>query len=295
MVNDITTSKKRRKDRKERIIFFIKLIVYIVLVYFNVNQPDFYAHFKWLSKVTGALTFFLGANLVISLMWLIVLSWYIRKHHLKENMQDNFVLGINRITSVMNTVCFFLAVMIFFGIDPLQFLTSITIVAAAIALLFKDYITNMINGLIIMFSDQLSLGDHIKVGDLHGKILDITLVNVVIQNDDDDIVLVPNSIIFTSLIINQSKQNIRKLSLEFELDLKYQYSPDMLEQRLKSVLSPFKDSVKESSFSLKTLEIKKDMVRFKIQLQMPRLDRDVERRIRRALNTEIMRLSVKEA
>ncbi|MCU0440754.1 MAG: mechanosensitive ion channel family protein, partial [Raineya sp.] len=73
------------------------------------------------------------------------------------------------------------------------------------------YVTNMINGLIIMFSDRLSLGDHIKVLDQEGKILDITLINIIIQNEDNDMVLIPNSVIFTSLIVNQSKQNIKKL------------------------------------------------------------------------------------
>ena len=99
---------------------------------------------------------------------------------LKSNIKDNFILGIDRIQSILDTVFFALAFIVFLGNDPKSFLTSITIVAAAIALTFKDYITNMINGLIIMFSDQLSLGDHIKIKDIDGKIVDITLINMVL-------------------------------------------------------------------------------------------------------------------
>ncbi len=282
----------KRKNRKERVIFFIKLLIFLALLYFNhIQEPDLYVKYPTLDKLTNALALFLSANLLISLGWLIIISWYIRKNQLKTNVKDNFVLGINRIASVLNTVFFIVAVMLFFDIHPKQFLTSISIVAAAIALLFRDYITNMINGLIIMFSDQLSLGDHIVIGEHSGKIQDITLVNVVMLNDDDDVILIPNSSIFTSLIVNQSKQNIKKVTVEFELDHKHLLTLDVLEQRLQNVLSPYNNAITPGTFLLRTLEIKKDMARFKVQLLLSMQDKKTERAIRRMLYTEILAIS----
>lgn len=281
----------KRKNRKERVIFFIKLLIFLALLYFNIGEPEFYKKYPTLDKLTNALALFLSANLLISLGWLIIISWYIRKNQLKTNVKDNFVLGINRIASVLNTAFFIVAVMLFFDIHPKQFLTSISIVAAAIALLFRDYITNMINGLIIMFSDQLSLGDHIVIGEHSGKIQDITLVNVVMLNDDDDVILIPNSSIFTSLIVNQSKQNIKKVTVEFELDHKHLLTLDVLEQRLQNVLSPYNDAITQGTFLLRTLEIKKDMARFKVQLLLSMQDKKTERTIRRMLYTEILAIS----
>lgn len=282
----------KRKNRKERVIFFIKLLIFLALLYFNhIQEPDLYVKYPTLDKLTNALALFLSANLLISLGWLIIISWYIRKNQLKTNVKDNFVLGINRIASVLNTVFFIVAIMLFFDIHPKQFLTSISIVAAAIALLFRDYITNMINGLIIMFSDQLSLGDHIVIGEHSGKIQDITLVNVVMLNDDDDVILIPNSSIFTSLIVNQSKQNIKKVTVEFELDHKHLLTLDVLEQRLQNVLSPYNNAITPGTFLLRTLEIKKDMARFKVQLLLSMQDKKTERAIRRMLYTEILAIS----
>lgn len=280
-----------KTNRKDRIIFLVKLLIYVGIHYLNEWQPALYSTFTWMAKVTGALSFFLGANLLISLGRLIVLSWYARKNRHKPLSKDNFVLGINRIISVLNALFMILAVMIFFGIDLLKFVTSITIVAAAIALLSKDYITNMINGLIIMFSDQLSLGDQIRIGEYKGRILDITLINVVLQNDDDDIILIPNSIVFTTLIVNQSKQNTRKLTIEFELDRKVPHTPQALEERLRNAIHAYSGSFSADSFSLKTLEIKKDFIQFKVQLLMPVPDKTVERSIRRTLNTEILSIA----
>jgi small-conductance mechanosensitive channel len=287
----VTDKTYKNTNRRERIIFLVKLLVYLSIVYFNLEHPAVYNKFVWLFKLTNALSFFLGANLVISLAWLLILSWYTRRHRTKPIEKDNFVLGINRITSVLNTLFLLLAITLFFGVDLLKLVTSITIVAAAIALLTKDYITNMINGLIIMFSDQLSLGDHVRIGDYKGRVMDITLINVVLQNDDDDIVIIPNSVVFTSIVLNQSKQNIKKLTLEFELDHKHPFTIRGLEERLRSCVAGYSRSFTPESFSLKTIEIKKDFVQFKVQLLMPLADKETERQIRRALNTEIMAIA----
>ena len=287
----VTDKTYKNTNRRERIIFLVKLLVYLSIVYFNVEHPAVYNKFVWLFKLTNALSFFLGANLVISLAWLVILSWYTRRHRTKPIEKDNFVLGINRITSVLNTFFLLLAITLFFGVDLLKLVTSITIVAAAIALLTKDYITNMINGLIIMFSDQLSLGDHIRIGDYKGRVMDITLINLVLQNDDDDIVIIPNSVVFTSIVLNQSKQNIKRLTVEFELDHKHPFTIRGLEERLRKAVEGHSRSFTAESFSLKTIEIKKDFVQFKVQLLMPLADKETERQIRRALNTEIMAIA----
>ncbi len=288
----VTDKTYKNANRRERIIFLVKLLVYLGVVYFNLEHPAVYNKLTWLFKLTNALSFFLGANLVISLAWLVILSWYTRRRNRQRPIEkDNFILGINRISSVLNTIFLLLAITFVFDANPLEFVTSITIVAAAIALLTKDYITNMINGLIIMFSDQLSLGDHVRIGDMKGRVMDITLINVVLQNEDDDIVIIPNSVVFTSIVLNQSKQNIRKLTIEFELDHKHPFTIRGLEERLRASIDAYSRSYSPESFSLKTMEIKKDFVQFKLQLLMPQTNRETERLIRRALNAEIMAIA----
>ncbi|WP_298716627.1 mechanosensitive ion channel domain-containing protein [Chitinophaga sp.] len=284
----------QKKIHRQVLIFIIKILVYAAVVYVNLTQRDLFKKYEVIGSISNALSLFLGANLLISIGWLVMISWYLRKNHLKRLTRDNFVLGINRISSVLNTVMALVSVMVLFGVNPFNMFVSVSIAAAAFALLSKDYVTNMINGLIIMFSDQLSLGDQIRVGEFRGKVLDITLINVVLQNDDDDLVLIPNSVIFSTMVLNQSKQNIKKLTIEFELDLKYQSSPDELEQSLKSVLRPFASNITENSFSLKILEIKKDLVHYKVQFLIPRPDKETERRMRRLLINMILSFSGRE-
>jgi hypothetical protein len=63
----VTDKTYKNTNRRERIIFLVKLLVYLGIVYFNIEHPAVYDKLVWLFKLTNALSFFLGANLVISL------------------------------------------------------------------------------------------------------------------------------------------------------------------------------------------------------------------------------------
>jgi hypothetical protein len=282
---------RERKTGKELLMILIKTAIFSTLLYFYIYKPDFYVEYPKIDQIAKGLMVFLGPSLVISILRLVVIYWYIRKHRFKNNIKDNFILGINRIVSILNTIFFMIALIIFSGQDPREFITSISIVAAAIALTFKDYVTNMINGLIIMFSDRLSLGDHIKIGELEGKILDITLINMILQNEDSDMVIIPNSLAFSSVIINQSKQNTKKLSVEFEMSLDNGYTPEYLEKYLDKHISGFTENVVAGGLTVKTISINKDVAIFKAMVLLKHYDKLREREIRRTINTALIRLS----
>lgn len=290
----VITKHKERNKWNELLVIAIKLLIYIILFYFNIEQPVFYQKAPFLKSLGYSMLIFSGASLTISIIRLLFIAYYIKRNRLKSNIRDNFILGINRIVSVLNTVFFIIAFMKFLGLEPRDFLTSITLVAAAIALIFKDYINNMINGLIIMFSDRLSLGDHIRIHDQEGKILDITLLNIILQNEDNDMVVIPNSMAFSSTVINQSKQDVKKLNLEFELDLALGYVPASLESILIKQLIPFEDILVPNGFSIKTLDIKKETVRFKLQVLLNYNDRAKERELRRNINSTVLQLAAKK-
>ena len=282
---------RERKTGKELLMIGVKAVVYLFLVYLYLNKPAFYVEYPVVNKIAGAVMVFLGPSLMVSILRLIIIYWYIRKHKFKSNIKDNFILGINRITSILDTVFFGLAILSLLEVDLAQLVFSVSIVAAAVALTFKDYVTNMINGLIIMFSDRLSLGDYIKMGEHEGKILDITLINMILQNEDSDMVIIPNSVVFSSVIINQSKQNIKKLSIEFDMSLKNGYTPEYLENYLNKVISNYSANVVEKGLTVKTIALNKDGAVFKAMVLLRHYDKIKEREIRRAINTALIRLS----
>ncbi|WP_375583178.1 mechanosensitive ion channel family protein [Cyclobacterium xiamenense] len=287
---ELGKSKLEANERRRRIAFVVKVLGYISLFFIR-ESLDWEKEplLLRLSSLMDALVFLLAGNILISLGRLFLVRFYLRKKK-SESLHSNFVLGINHIANLLNVVFFLFAVMIFFQIKPIEFLGSIALVAAAIAILSKDYITNMFNGLIIMFSDQITLGDYIQVADQKGKIQDITLLNVVLMNDDGDLVLIPNSLILSSQVVNHSRQSVRRLTFEFELGNRPGLNVDRMEEKLTEVIRPFAQEVKKGGLSLRALEIRKEVVKLKLQIQLNTPSREVEKKIRRKINQTLIDL-----
>src|SRR5690554_1709349 len=289
-MNKTKTALQENEGRK-RTVFIVKVIVFVLLLIFG---GQILRHSQdWdlpLANLLNATVFFLGGNIIISLVRIITVRLYLRKKS-QDPMRSNFVLGVNRIAEILNGGIFLIALILLFGEKPREFFTSITIVAAAIAIVSKDYITNMINGLIVMFSDQFTLGDTIKVGEHEGKITDVTLLNMVLTNEDADLVMIPNNLLLTAQVINHSKQHIKKLTFEFDMKIVPGLDVNELEAKIRGVIAEFDQYVKQDSFYLKTLAIHKDDARFKCQFLLNTFKKDLERQIRRKVNQAIIEIA----
>ncbi|MEX2592204.1 MAG: mechanosensitive ion channel domain-containing protein [Anditalea sp.] len=278
-------------ENRKRTVFFIKLIVFILLVvFFEKILRNIGELVPFMENFLRALVFFLAGNIIVSLARIITVKFYLRKKS-HDPMRSNFVLGINRIADIVNVGILIISLMLLFGQNPLEFFTSITIVAAAIAIVSKDYITNMINGLIIMFSDQLTLGDTIKVGEHEGKIIDVTLMNIILINEDADLVMLPNNLLLTAQVINHSKQHIKKLTFEFDMKIVPGLDVNEIEDKLRAVILIFDQDVNNNSFFLKTLAIHKEEVKFKCQFLLTTFKKDLEKEIRRKVNQTIIEIA----
>lgn len=284
-----TVEQKQKASRRRGLIAFVgKVVAWVGITYSFIAFGYLYAEHAKLREVVYALNTFLTGSILISIGKWLVVSWYSRRMRKNDRVRGNFILGVNQIAGIANVVFAIIAIMLAFGINPKDFLTSITIVAMAIALLFRDYITNMISGLLIMFSDRFTIGDNIKIGDYEGRILDITLVNIEVKNEDDDIVLIPNNTAFTASIINQSLHNSRKVTVEFQLPLGHAYNQNRLEQRIQALLISHDRDIVEGSYYMRLLEIDKESVHYKVQVQINSRSNLKRRKLRDAILAEVL-------
>lgn len=254
--------------RRSLVSFATRLVLWVGITYSFVAIRDFYAAHSKISEIAYALNTFLTGSILVSIGKWLVISWYSRRTKKNDRVRGNFVLGVSQIAGIATVVFAVISVMLSLGINPKEFLTSITIVAMAIALLFRDYITNMISGLLIMFSDRFTIGDNIKIGEYEGRILDITLVNIEVKNEDDDIVLIPNNTAFTANIINQSLHNSRKVTVEFQLPLVHAHNQAALDQRIQAFFARHEAEMVAGSYRMRLLEIDKDSAHYKVQVQI---------------------------
>jgi len=283
----------KNKENVRRRNFVIKLVLLIALEYLyegNSFFTNYIADSVLIQATLRSLIFLLSGNLIISLGRIAVLKFYLQKTD-EHKVQPNFVIGIGRISSILNVNILLISVMLLFNIKPLEFLTSITIVAAAIALLTKDYITNIVNGLIIMFSEQLEIGDKIAVGKNTGFIRDITLVNLVLKGETGEIILVPNNLIFSSEVVNYSKNNSHQVIIDSEIPFHSKVQLEELENCLSKELIPFEDRIFVDGAQLNVLERKPESLVVRFQFPIKTGEKEIEKNAKNAINQAIINWS----
>ena len=206
---------------------------------------------------------------------------YLYKRRKKNQSDDNFTIGIRHIYSIVLSMGLVLGLLSLFRIDARSLLTSISIVFAGIALLTKDYISNMITGMINTFSGEISIGDNISIGQHKGKVLDVTLQKVHLLNDDDDVIYIPNILFHTIEVVNYTKRQIKRTSVEFEIGISHLNNVEEIEKMLVDTLQPFNDMIQADSYYLRVAEVRKDYVLMKFQYILKEPNKELERVIRR--------------
>lgn len=204
--------------------------------------------------------------------------------------KDNFTIGVNHISKILYGLFGITLVLSIFNISVKEAFTTLSLIAAAVVLMTKDYISNLINGMYLTFARVITIGDQVMIDKHRGKIVDITLTNVQLLNEDDDMIFIPNNLVFTKEIINYTRRDLKKTTLEFEADPKKVTDIAALESELIDVLKPFHHEIQPGSFALKTSGVRVDALQLKFQyiLKDP-FNKELDKKIRRFLIREAVK------
>lgn len=144
----------------QRLIKVVLLAVAIVIYTFQ-ELPE------WLPGDETALyillrfgIFFLALDLALNL-WI---GLYRRRKGLAPDANDAFILGLRNLYYLTLVGGAIMAVLRVYGVDFGTLFTTLSIVAAAIAIVTREFIAEIISGLFLSFSGQLSVGDYINTG-----------------------------------------------------------------------------------------------------------------------------------
>ncbi|MCC6461495.1 MAG: mechanosensitive ion channel [Saprospiraceae bacterium] len=261
------------------------ILVFLTLLYVGViDVSTLFAGMKY--RLRSAMEYYVdvlaGIAIFLILLDFIQFSvvWFYRRRH-KVRGEDNFIVGIGQLYSIILVTGLALGLLSLFRIEVRTVLTSLSIIFAGLVLLTKDYIANMINGMILTFSGELSIGDNVRIGAHRGKIVDITLQNIHLINDDDDVIYIPNNVVMLTDIVNYTKRQIKRTSIEFEIDLKYLVTVEEMERNLVETLKPFEDLIQQNSYYLRVAEVNRGSVTMKFQYILKEPNKELERAIRR--------------
>ncbi len=92
------------------------------------------------------------------------------------------------------------------GISITPLITALGVGGLAVALAFQDTLSNLFAGLQILVSQQMKPGDYVRIEDgSDGVVEDITWRNTTIRSLHNNLIIVPNSKLATSVIMNYNR------------------------------------------------------------------------------------------
>ncbi|MFM9985413.1 MAG: mechanosensitive ion channel family protein [Flavobacteriales bacterium] len=204
--------------------------------------------------------------------------------------RDNFTIGISHLAKVLYLVLGGVLILSLFDISVKEAITTLSLIAAAVVLMTKDYIGNLINGMYMTFARVINIGDQVQIEEHKGRIMDITLTNVHLLNDDDDIIYIPNNKVFTSEIINYTRRELKKSSIDFEIPIEKLRDADWFQNEIISTLGELNSLIQPGTHNLKIQGIKHEYTSFKFQyiLKDP-LNKEDDKKVKR----QVIRFIVK--
>lgn len=242
-----------------------------------VVQVDYFARVTWLQPLLR----FAVVLVAIDVAYALFAAAYRRRKGLAPGADDSLLLGLRNVYYIVAAFVAFAGLITLYGLDLRTVFTSLSIIAAAIAIVTRDFLVEIIAGLIMSLSSQVNVGDYISVGETKGRVTTLTLTKTVLLSEDDDLVHVPNAKIFSGELVNYTQRMQRRVSIEFEVALSGLEDVDDFERDLIDALAEYDHEVVPDSYSLRVMRLHKDYAECKFRYTLREHGREEEREVRR--------------
>jgi small-conductance mechanosensitive channel len=86
-------------------------------------------------------------------------------------------------------------------------LASTAVLGIIIGFAGRQVIANLVAGVVVAFTQPIRIGDLVSIGDVHGRVVDITLTYTSVDPGDGSLIVVPNEKVTTDFVVNHSAGN----------------------------------------------------------------------------------------
>lgn len=135
----------------------------------------------------------------------------------KSRLDEALHLFILKATKAILWIVLVISVLQNLGISTASLLAVLGAGGAAIALALKDSLGNIAGGLIILVNKPFNRGDTIETAGVCGIVDSIDLLTTRLHTFDNKVVTVPNGTITTSVLINYSSEDMRRVDCVFSI------------------------------------------------------------------------------
>lgn len=137
-------------------------------------------------------------------------SWVMRSMS-KRSMGWNGTVILGRLVAVGIRIASILIALSVFGVSGTGLLAVASAFTVAIGLSLQDVLKNFFAGIYLLMERPFKAGDRIVIRDVVGEVQGIDIRTTLVKNVDDELVLVPNAIVFTEILRNDTHFGVRRL------------------------------------------------------------------------------------
>ncbi len=122
------------------------------------------------------------------------------------------------IRSVCKIVLLFLVIMIVassLGINVSSLLAVLSIAGVAVSLSIQDILSNFFSGVVLLGSRPFKVGDYVTAGGQTGTVVETGITHTKLHTLDNQVILVPNSMVASNVITNVTAEATRRVDLTF--------------------------------------------------------------------------------
>ena len=139
------------------------------------------------------------------------------------NIDSALVRFIVTIVKYVLYLCLILYCLSELGLPLSGFVSAISALTLAIGLSVKDLIGSVANGLMLVTTHPFKEDDFVEIGEVSGTVKELTLMHTVLATSDNKKVMLPNSKVFSSNIVNYSANEYRRVIIPVEVDYNADY------------------------------------------------------------------------
>lgn len=123
----------------------------------------------------------------------------------KEKLSRSRYFILKRLINIFSMILLFSLLVLIWGISFKSLWVSVTGILAMIAVAFFavwSLVGNILAGIILYFTSPFKIGDRIKIlpDDVYGRVLAINIFFTVLQDDEENLISIPNSLFFQRFV-----------------------------------------------------------------------------------------------
>lgn len=168
-----------------------------------------------------------------------LVSKFLFKYNIGKGVTNFIVYGIYiSMISVVTLTCLEII-----GVKTTSVVAVLGAAGFSIGLAFKEILSNLGSGMIILFFKPFNIGDYIQGSGVEGFVSDIQVFSTVLKTPDNKTIIVPNLQLTSNNIVNYTHQEKRRI--DFSYIVSYDSDIDLVKKILSDVFEEEKRILKE--------------------------------------------------